>query len=553
MKRYFAVLISCNLLLVALCLNPVRNEIAWREATIRDTERAYSTYLDRRHGDPSHRDRCLDRLEQLHNGDRPRPRISSTVFWWWVCSQVSADACIEYLSAWPTGARRYDAARRFERILWDEAARLNTVASFQAYLDHDPQPANVNGAKRRIRALQSDSARFLDAEARGTVKAWRAFLRNYSGHRCAGVALANLAEVEPRSIFRLAREDSADFRGAAFADDSFGVLVDKHQFPPLTFCIPAGTYGKAADPNVRDFVTTMAITEKLTEYGVIAFWTPSASVGMRRRQPDRRDTFTMQPAPPDDDLARLVAGLAAADPGLAARQAAVWIVADDATYAELRRYVVNPLEYWMSGRPGDERWTFGPEEAVSAMQAIDDAGLGLRQRAIWNDRREIFWALLTADADGWQFLAEADPDSLGSQWWAIQAAMKARLSALEPCLLPILKARPFEVDVESPPGTLEAAWLIAYLREAGVDVQWKSSVVWCDPRPDEPSDTWISFNDTLAVQGRAIAEAIQCALDLPVVAADSLSVALGGGSLSVTINLPGTRDAAPAGSPCGEY
>jgi hypothetical protein len=70
------------------------------------------------------------------------------------------------------------------------------------------------------------------------------------------------------------------------------------------------------------------------------------------------------------------------------RQAAVWIVTDNADYGDLGILVSSP-----SWQPFGGTRVIQEYEAARAMKICEEAGIDIAQKAIWRDRQEILSGL----------------------------------------------------------------------------------------------------------------------------------------------------------------
>jgi hypothetical protein len=105
----------------------------------------------------------------------------------------------------------------------------------------------------------------------------------------------------------------------------------------------------------------------------------------------------VQRSPHQEELARLMPVLERAGVPYAVRQAAVWIVTDDADYGDLG--VLVRRSQW-SGPFGGTRQIREPEVA-RAMRTCEMAGVDVRQKAIWKDRSIILQGLPDGELKDW--------------------------------------------------------------------------------------------------------------------------------------------------------
>ena len=80
----------------------------------------------------------------------------------------------------------------------------------------------------------------------------------------------------------------------------------------------------------------------------------------------------------------------------AVRQAAVWIVTDDADYGDLGILVSRPVLQALGGTR-----TIREPEAARAMRICEEAGIDITSKAIWGDRQKILAGLEEGDFKTW--------------------------------------------------------------------------------------------------------------------------------------------------------
>jgi hypothetical protein len=103
-----------------------------------------------------------------------------------------------------------------------------------------------------------------------------------------------------------------------------------------------------------------------------------ACANRTRGIPGRSDEFDVGLSPLGEVLVRLARLLARRGEEYAVRQAAIWIVTDDASFSDL-----GVLVYAGGGR------AIGADAAARAMRLVDEAGLPITTRRIWSDRAAI--------------------------------------------------------------------------------------------------------------------------------------------------------------------
>lgn len=150
---------------------------------------------------------------------------------------------------------------------------------------------------------------------------------------------------------------------------------------PVTVHIPLGTVFLSGGASVQDMVGTNPASIYLDAHETESITLDTACLNLRREVPDSSNQFTVQ-ASGEDELEQLLQLLEHEDVPYDVRQAAIWIVTDDADYDDLGMLVTS-----FSTRAIHE------EEAARAMQLVDQAGIPIESRAIWQDRSMILEGL----------------------------------------------------------------------------------------------------------------------------------------------------------------
>jgi hypothetical protein len=503
MRRLALAVVLLTLAAITAFLPAVRDETRWRLARLRDTARAYSEYEDSSKA-PRHREEASRLRGQRRFLKEPTPRIPESIFYAWMRWQGTPESYKEYLEVWPKGRFSEEFRRRLERILWKQAERENTVAAYQIYLDAFDSGLEAFLALRRQRALMQDDAPFQRAAARGSAEGWAAFLEEFRGHRRSGEALAAYARAQPGNLFDLvaARRITA----AASGDEIFRLDLALHRLhsEDVDVFIPRGTYFRPSNPRMADMVATHEGDTKLNSDGFIGFSLHVVSASMRKRVASPRQGFSMQPASSNPDLQRLLAFFQFKMPTFRLRQAAVWVLTDNATWRDLKKNV-SPQTGADFSVIEDEGREFDAGEAANTLMILEAAGIDYRRYALWRDRAEIFWQLAEQGEDERSWFERSDPDGLGRTWRALDRQMTGRVASAVAKLAPGLKRSQVEIELtaSSPASRPAAAWLGVCLRDAGVDVEVHSE-------EDERAAS-VRFEEGLEAQAAAVAEILNTA------------------------------------------
>jgi hypothetical protein len=132
---------------------------------------------------------------------------------------------------------------------------------------------------------------------------------------------------------------------------------------------------------VKESAQTMGGTEEATvtlrdnEWANVSV--DAAGVNRPRDIPGDEDRFTVQRSPQQAELRKLMPVLDHASADSETRQAAVWIITDDATYDDLGILVNRPAFSMFGGTR-----VINETEATHAMQLCERAGINIQQKAI---------------------------------------------------------------------------------------------------------------------------------------------------------------------------
>ena len=120
-----------------------------------------------------------------------------------------------------------------------------------------------------------------------------------------------------------------------------------------------------------------------------SFYVAAACANRPLAIPTGEDRFAVRRSPQQADLVRLVARLDETGVGYTTRQAAVWVVTDDASYSDLG-ILVN-----YASRVINE------EEAARALQLLDEATVDITKKRLWRDRETIIAGLPGGELKSW--------------------------------------------------------------------------------------------------------------------------------------------------------
>jgi outer membrane protein assembly factor BamD (BamD/ComL family) len=362
------------------------------------------------------------------------PTAREEIHWLWAAHKDKTSSYESYVRTWPNGRHYNDAQTRydehgwsdaqavnttkgFERYIqfhgdgkhteeardkieslnWQEAETTNNIKGFERYIQFHGEGKHVSEAKNKIKALRNDQAIYTAAFREGTKSSLKKFLDDFPGHVKQDAAQQALKEItEGRDIVDLIKEKKIEIKTQGSGIQSVRVGVRRLVPYPLTVRIPVGSYFISANASSQNMVTTEESRIRL-ESSEWEYVSPDAACANRPRDiPSSDDSFTVQRSPHQKELAKLMPILEKEGASYAVRQAAVWIVTDDADYYDLGTLVSqSQFEAFGGSRVINEN------EAARAMIILDKAGININQKSIWQDREIIMSGLEDDDLKKW--------------------------------------------------------------------------------------------------------------------------------------------------------
>jgi outer membrane protein assembly factor BamD (BamD/ComL family) len=395
------------------------DDIEWNDAEQADTADAVREYLDE-HPDGRHVDEAttlveeLDWTEALGGGlaegfrfylhehpDGPHAAEAEArldvLDWKDAAQDHTLLAFRRYLEQHPDGKFAKEAQARIERLEWVLAGRADTIRAYLEFIDQHPDSRFVSEARKQIERLKHDDSVFLRAQRDGSKRAYEEFLRDYPGHDREDDARRVLREFERdargRDIFELIAEGKIEAHPTGSGISNVSVDVRRLVDHPVTVDIPVGTFF-ASSGFAQSMVTTRSLRFELNTNRSTTVNVDAACANIHRPIPQSGDRFVIRPSPDQDELRRVLPALSESDAPYVVLQAVVWILTDNADYADL-----GTLVFTSTG--GFQERAIEEPEAARALRILDQAGIDITSKRIWADRREILRGLQKGDLKRW--------------------------------------------------------------------------------------------------------------------------------------------------------
>ena len=381
MKRTIATIAGLAVVAVAFAIIPAtREELHWRWASLKNETVSYESYV-KTWPDGRYATEAAIRYDALGWADA---KAANTV-----------QGFERYIQLHGEGKHVAEASDSIESRHWLEATAANTIRSYRNYSSEHPKGRFAQEVEAKVSVLRTDEAPY-DASLRAaTESSLQIFLAEYPGHTKVASAQQALTEItEGRDIVDLLRERKIEVQAEGSGIERVSVRVRRLVPYPVTVRIPVGTFFVAANVSAQNMVTTEEATVRLAseEWHSVS---PDAACANRPRDiPGSGDRFTIQRSPQRAELAKLMPALESARVDTETRQAAVWIVTDNADYDDLGILVASQFGF------GGSR-VINEQEAARAMRICDEAGIDITRKAIWRDRRRIISGLQDGDLKTW--------------------------------------------------------------------------------------------------------------------------------------------------------
>jgi hypothetical protein len=351
----------------------------WQEAEEMGTIAAFQNYL-REHSDGNYAVQARERIDALD---------------WQEAEEMGTIAAFQnYLREHSDGNYAVQARERIDALDWQDAQATNTIVSYKSYVASYPTGRFVAQAEAAIASLAADESLFLAAQGVGTRTAYEDFLAKYPGHVRepeARQALEDImADIQGQPVLDLIAQNKIEFKATGAGMTTVHLEVRRLVKHDVTVIIPAATSLVTAG-SAQNMVTMVQGKSVLKDDDWASVSVPAACANLHGQVPGVNDSFQIGTVPRQDELEMLTPLLA--NMSFDVRQAAVWIITDNADYDALGRLV--------SGIGGFGPRAIDENEAAQAMKLVDDAGIDITQKAIWWDRQRILEGLTGETLRAW--------------------------------------------------------------------------------------------------------------------------------------------------------
>lgn len=400
---------------ILLFIPLVRDEINWKIAISRNHAEAFGNYM-KNQPEGSHfvkarllfdqkcwEEACtLNSLEGYNSYLRSNPKGNYSALacerieemtWEAAKRENSPDLVSKYIDAYPDGKYTGQARDKMEELAWKQACDGNTAAFMKRYLEQYPAGRYAADAVSKKEQLLQDDAIYKNTISVGSRKAIEAFLDNYPGHIHEADAKKILLDMDGRNLTELIAEKKVEVMVSGMSIDSIKVRLHRLTRYDIGVMIPAGTLFVSRKKSVQNMVATGSKTITLDADAWFSTDVPVACTNKSRDIPCDADSFSVQASPFQKSLGKLIPVLDEEKCSFPVIQAAVWIITDNANYDGLGTLI--------SDSEGFGSRLIKEEETAEAMYVIDKAGIDIRSKAVWRDRKAIAKGVERQDLKDW--------------------------------------------------------------------------------------------------------------------------------------------------------
>ncbi len=162
---------------------------------------------------------------------------------------------------------------------------------------------------------------------------------------------------------------------------------------PIQVLMPAGLYFVAPNKMIQTMVSTSNVQLDLAARQEMTVSLPAASTNIGAKKAGSDSRFSIRGATGQRDLEKLIPAMQRAAATYPVNQAAVWILTEDASYEQLGTL--------KSGPDVLATRIIGQADVARALRILSDAGIDVRNRAVWRDRAQLAASVENTELASW--------------------------------------------------------------------------------------------------------------------------------------------------------
>jgi formylglycine-generating enzyme len=211
-----------------------------------------------------------------------------------------------------------------------------------------------------------------------------------------GQSKTTLEKTSGRDIVELLDEGKIEIKSLRCGIDVINVSLRRLVPSPVKVRIPIGTFFGIVNSSSKNMVTLISSNVQLSDDDWKMISISAADANLTRELQKNYDSLIVELSPYQEALRKLMAAVSTTGVDLATRQAAVWILIDDADYSDLGRLVSS---YNFSFDKGKR--VIHETEAAHAIKLCNDIGIDVTSKRIWHSRQSIYEHLENGTLKKW--------------------------------------------------------------------------------------------------------------------------------------------------------
>ncbi|HQO09088.1 MAG TPA: SUMF1/EgtB/PvdO family nonheme iron enzyme [Clostridiales bacterium] len=272
---------------------------------------------------------------------------------------------------------------------WAAAQETDNIEGYVAFLDEHPGSSRTKEATARKELLEKHLDEWKDVMRNPTRQSLMLYCDRNSDSPYLTKARVVIQDMEGRDIVDLLNEKKVEIETNGSGIQEIRARIRKLVDYPIRVLFPIGSYFVSSRLSAQNMVSTAETSMHLTGSEWKSVSISAACANRLKHIPGSEDTFTVQRLYLEE-LARIMPVLDKAGVSYETRQAAVWIVTDNADYNDLGILVQD-----------DRSREINELEAARAMKICVEAGIDIRLKRIWSDWQEIITGLHDAELKTW--------------------------------------------------------------------------------------------------------------------------------------------------------
>jgi formylglycine-generating enzyme len=273
---------------------------------------------------------------------------------------------------------------------WIKTTEINEINEYERFLNQYPNSFHIKEATARKKLLEKQRNELDGLLKNASVQTLKDYCNaNPDSPYLLKIKAAIQVMEEGGEITDLIGNGSIEINAQGQSIESVSIRIRKLVPFPIAVRIPVGSYFIPERETAQNMVATSSSKVILSDNEWQTINVPVCCANRLKGIPGINDSFTIQRSPHQDELIQLLPAFEKAGVDFATRQAAVWIITDNANYSDLGK-LVNRTQYELSGGTR----VIKEVTAAKAIKICIDAGIDIFSKNIWSDRQTILAGLV---------------------------------------------------------------------------------------------------------------------------------------------------------------